>query len=389
MLYGLLNLSLLGYVAATLLLTHTTIISVTVFLHRHQAHRALELHPAISHFFRFWLWLTTGMETKAWTAIHRKHHARCETIEDPHSPQVLGIKEVLWKGAELYRAEKFNQETLDRFGYGTPDDWVERHIYSPHSDKGVFLMLGIDLLLFGIPGITVWAIQMMWIPFFAAGVINGIGHYFGYRNFECLDASRNIVPWGILIGGEELHNNHHTFATSAKFSVKWWEFDLGWFYIRLLSVLKLVKVKRLPPKLKLLSEKQVVDIETLKALLASRWHILANYTKEVILPVLKQTHQQTQETPLKTFRQGKQLLKQSDHLIDEASKQSLLDFLSNKQQLKEVYHFRQKLQAIWSRTTASQKELVEALQEWCKQAEESGVKSLHQFVAKLRSYVVT
>ena len=388
-LYGLLNLSFWGYVAATLLLTHITIVGVTVFLHRHQAHRALDLHAWPSHFFRFWLWLTTGMRTKDWAAIHRKHHAKCETPDDPHSPQVLGIKKVLLEGAELYRQEGRNQETLDRYGYGTPDDWIERHLYTPHSDKGIFLMLAIDLLLFGVPGITIWAIQMMWIPLFAAGVINGIGHYVGYRNFEPGDASRNIFPWGILIGGEELHNNHHAFGTSAKLSVKWWEFDLGWCYIKLLSALKLAKVKKLPPKLKTIMEKEAVDLETLKALLTNRLHVMANYTREVILPVLKETRRQhSDKKNYGMFRKIKPLLKRSDCLLDESSKQSLSSFLEDKQNLKEVYHYREKLQVIWGKTTATQKELIDALQEWCKQAESSGVETLRQFVSKLRRYAV-
>ena len=276
MLYGLLNLSFWGYVVATLILTHITIIGVTIYLHRYQAHRGLELHPLLSHFFRFWLWLTTGMVTKEWAAIHRKHHAKCETAEDPHSPQVKGLKKVLWEGAELYQEEAKNQETLERYGQGTPDDWLERNIYTRHSAKGIVLMLLIDLLLFGIPGITIWALQMAWIPFHAAGVINGIGHYWGYRNFECKDAARNIFPWAFWIGGEELHNNHHTFATSAKFSVKWWEFDIGWGYIKLFSLLKLAKVKRLPPKVKIVPNKTCVDIETVKAIITGRFQVMSH-----------------------------------------------------------------------------------------------------------------
>jgi stearoyl-CoA desaturase (Delta-9 desaturase) len=389
MLYGLINLSFWGYVAATLLLTHITIISITVFLHRHQAHRALDLHPWPSHFFRAWLWATTGMKTKSWAAIHRKHHARCETTEDPHSPQILGIKKVLLEGAELYSQEANNAETLERYGYGTPDDWLERHLYTPHSDKGIFLMLGLDLLFFGVPGITIWAIQMLWTPLFAAGIINGIGHYWGYRNFECSDAARNIIPWGIIIGGEELHNNHHAFGTSAKLSVKWWEFDLGWCYIRLLAALKLAKVKKLPPKLKIILDKETVDLETLKALLTNRLYIMANYTKEVIFPVLKETQKHPAHNKNSgMFRKIKRLIKRSDHLLDESGKQSLSSFLEDKHRLKEVYHYREKLQSIWSKTTANQKELIEALQEWCKQAEASSVETLREFVRKLRKYAV-
>lgn len=385
-LYGLLNLSLWGYIGATLLLTHITIVSVTVFLHRHQAHRALDLHASVAHFFRLWLWLTTGMETKAWAAIHRKHHARCETVEDPHSPQILGIQKVLWEGAELYRSEKLNQKTLERYGNGTPDDWIERKLYTRHSGKGIFVMLGLDLILFGIPGLTIWAVQMMWIPFFAAGIINGIGHYFGYRNFECANAARNIFPWGILIGGEELHNNHHAFGTSAKMSVKWWEFDLGWAYIQLLSFLRLAKVKKLPPKLSIISDKKMVDLETVKAILTNRLHVMAHYTQEVILPVLKEAKKKGYGESIKEFRKAKQLLKRSDQLINAPDKQSLSAFLANKEHLNEVYQYRQKLQSIWGKTTATQKELIDALHDWCKHAEASGVETLRRFVTKLRTY---
>ncbi|HTE15661.1 MAG TPA: fatty acid desaturase, partial [Burkholderiales bacterium] len=234
---GLLDLPWWGYVLATLGLTHITIAAVTIYLHRYSAHRALDLHPVVSHFFRFWLWCTTGMTTKAWTAIHRKHHAKCETVEDPHSPQIFGIKKLLMEGAELYRVEGANRETLENYGHGTPDDWLERHVYGKHDRIGIGSMLVLDVIVFGPIGITIWAVQMMWIPFLAAGVINGIGHYMGYRNFQSEDASTNVVPWGILIGGEELHNNHHAYATSAKLSNRWYEFDIGWLYIRILETL--------------------------------------------------------------------------------------------------------------------------------------------------------
>lgn len=243
MVFGYLNLSFWGYVVATLILTQITIAAVTLYLHRHQTHRALTMHPIISHFFRLWLWLTTGMVTADWVAIHRKHHASADVEGDPHSPVVFGIKKVFWEGAELYKVARKDKEMVAKYSHGTPTDWLERKVYSPHSAKGIFLMLFLDLFLFGVPGITIWAIQMMWIPFHAAGVVNGIGHHWGYRNFECPDAARNIIPWGFWIGGEELHNNHHTFASSAKFSIKWWEFDMGWMYIRILSFLGLVKVK--------------------------------------------------------------------------------------------------------------------------------------------------
>jgi len=273
---GLLDLPWWGYVVVALVLTHITIASVTIFLHRHQAHRALELHPIPSHFFRFWLWLTTGMVTKEWAAIHRKHHAKCETPEDPHSPQKRGIRKVLWEGAELYRAEANNQETLQRYGHGTPDDWLERNVYR-RSVLGVSIMLVIDVIAFGAVGLTIWAVQMVWIPFWAAGVINGIGHYWGYRNYDCVDASRNISPWGILIGGEELHNNHHSFATSAKLSSKWYEFDIGWMYIRILEMLGLAKAKKVIPTPRFGEAKHVPDFDTLQAIVTHRYDVMTRY----------------------------------------------------------------------------------------------------------------
>jgi fatty-acid desaturase len=248
---GLIDTTWWQVLAFTLVVTHITIAAVTIFLHRSQAHRALDLHPIPSHFFRFWLWLTTGMVTKEWVAIHRKHHAKCETDDDPHSPQTRGIKTVLLTGSELYRAEAKVQETLTKYGHGTPDDWIERNLYTRFSWQGVGLMLIVNLMLFGAIGATVWAVQMLWIPITAAGIINGIGHWWGYRNFEAVDASTNVSPWGIIIGGEELHNNHHTYPTSAKLSVKPYEFDIGWAYIRGLETLGLAKVRKTPPKLAL------------------------------------------------------------------------------------------------------------------------------------------
>ncbi len=387
MLFGLLNLSFWGYVIGALALTHITIVCVTVFLHRHQAHRALDLHPIVSHFFRFWLWLTTGMVTKEWVSIHRKHHAFTETPEDPHSPITRGINKVLWEGAELYKEASRDEEMLDKFGYGTPNDWIERNLYSPHSAMGIFVMLGIDLLLFGIPGITIWAVQMLWIPLFAAGVVNGIGHYWGYRNFECPDASTNIVPWGILIGGEELHNNHHTFATSAKLSYKWWEFDIGWMYIQIMSAFGLAKVRKVQPKLQTVANKNTVDVDTLKAILTNRFQILSQYAHDVIEPVLKQEKQQADQNSRSVFQRAKKLLTRDDSLLNSQSKQELESLLSNTQRLSVVYQFKQNLQNLWSRTTAfDQNELLTALQTWYEQAQASGIEVLQQFALGLPQY---
>jgi stearoyl-CoA desaturase (Delta-9 desaturase) len=387
MLFGFLNLSFWGYVIALLVLTHITIVAVTVYLHRAQAHRSLDLHPIISHFFRFWLWLTTGMETKEWVSIHRKHHAKCETEDDPHSPQIKGIKKVFFEGAELYREEAKNADTMERYGQGTPDDWIERHLYSKHSVAGIVLMFIIDVVLFGIPGVTIWALQMLWIPLFAAGVVNGIGHYWGYRNFECPDAARNILPFGAFIGGEELHNNHHTYPTSAKFSVKRWEFDLGWHYIRLLQFLKLAKIKRVPPKLAETPGKLQADMDTLKAIITNRFQVMARYSKEVLLPVWQEETEKANTTFSKALlKRAKVSLIRTESLLNEEGKRQLADVIDKHHMLALVYQYRLKLQSIWEHTTATQRELVEALQEWCKQAEATGIIALRKFAANLAGF---
>lgn len=386
MLNGLLDLSPWGLVAATLLLTHITIVSVTVFLHRAQAHRALDLHPAVSHFFRFWLWLTTGMVTKEWVAIHRKHHAKCETVDDPHSPQILGIRKVLWEGAELYRAESRKPETLERYGHGTPDDWLEHRLYTPYRNLGATLLVFIDLALFGVLGLTVWAVQMVWIPFWAAGVINGIGHYWGYRNYEPRDAATNIVPWGILIGGEELHNNHHAFPSSAKLSSKWWEFDIGWFYIRVLQTLGLAQVKKVAPMPQRVPGKQIVDQDTLHAVVLNRFYVMADFGRDVVMPVLREELQKADASRRRFFKRARAVLVREDARLDQQARARLQNMLNASQPLRTVYEYRTRLQAIWNRTTASHEKLLTALQEWCAQAEASGIKSLQTFAHSLRSY---
>lgn len=388
MIYGILDLPWWGYIVAALIMTHITIVSVTVYLHRCQAHRALDIHPAVSHFFRLWLWLSTGMVTKAWAAIHRKHHAKCETPDDPHSPQVLGLMQVMWEGAELYRREALNQETLDRYGHGTPDDWIENNVYTPYSAKGIFLMMAINLLLFGIPGLTIWAVQMAWIPFFAAGIINGVGHFWGYRNFECEDAASNIVPWGILIGGEELHNNHHTYPTSAKLSVKWWEFDIGWFYIRTLMFFGLAKVKRVPPQPHIVDGKNEIDAEGLQALLSNRIQVMTTYTKKVLVPLLRLEKQRILPADKALWRRIKSAMTRGDAKIDANAKESIDLFLQKNRALEMVYNFREQLKGIWNRTTATQKELIDALHEWCVAAEASGNLKLKEFVQYIKGYTI-
>ena len=389
MVFGYLNLTFWGYVLAILVLTQITIASVTIYLHRNQTHRALTLHPIISHFFRLWLWLTTGMVTADWVAIHRKHHATTDIDGDPHSPVVLGIKKVFWQGAELYRTARKDREMVAKYSHGTPTDWIERNVYSRHSAKGILLMFLLDLFFFGVPGITVWAIQMIWIPLWAAGVVNGVGHHWGYRNFECLDAATNVFPWGFWIGGEELHNNHHTFASSAKFSVKWWEFDIGWMYIRILSFLGLAKVKKLPPKLAMDAGKLHVDLDTVKAVISNRFLVMSNYYKSVIRPILKYEKSNSIETKedKKLFQRAGSLLRRENKLLTTKAKTRLQTLLDAREQLRVVYSYKQSLQNVWSKTASSQKELIEALQQWCRQAEESGLEVLRQFAQQLKGYV--
>ena len=389
MLSGFIDMPWWGYVLVTLALTHVTIASVTIFLHRHQAHRALDLHPVPSHFFRFWLWLTTGQVTKEWAAIHRKHHAKCETIDDPHSPQVLGIKTVLLQGYELYKKESRNQETLTRYGHGTPDDWLERNVYSKHSAWGIILMLCIELLLFGPLGLTIWAVQMAWIPVTAAGIINGAGHYWGYRNYQCADASTNLIPWGILIGGEELHNNHHAYATSAKLSTRPYEFDIGWMYIRTLQACGLALAKKLPPQVRLDTSKTICDAATLQAVITNRYEVLSKYAKS-----LKHTYRD-EITHLKEAMPdlGKMDIKRIKHwlhldanVLSEQEKLKLELVISTSSRLSVAYTLRQELAAIWQRSTATKEQLVNDLEEWCLRAEQSGIAALQDFSRRLRCY---
>ena len=381
---GLIQLPWWGYVLAGLVLTHITIAGVTIFLHRAQAHRALELHPAVAHCFRFWLWLTTGIVTKAWVAIHRKHHAKCETPADPHSPQMLGIRKVLWQGAELYRAEANNPETLDRYGHGTPDDWLERKLYTPHTYKGIVVMLALDVVLFGPIGLTIWAVQMIWIPFFAAGVINGIGHYWGYRNFTCEDASTNIVPWGILVGGEELHNNHHAYGSSAKLSNRWYEFDIGWLYIRILEIIGLANVKKVAPRLRWGEIKHFCDAELLHAVITHRYDVLTRYARVIRAITTQELTKLGSNIPDR--KQVTRWLNLDHANLKAEEKDSLARVLNNSERLKQIYQMRQELTALWSRSSASREQLVFQLQDWCRKAEESGIEALSQFSLKLRRY---
>ncbi|MCA0241005.1 MAG: fatty acid desaturase [Proteobacteria bacterium] len=387
---GLLDLPWWQIVLATLVMTHITIAAVTIFLHRCQAHRALELGPLPSHFFRFWLWLTTGMVTKEWVAIHRKHHAKCETEEDPHSPVTRGIKTVLLTGSELYRAEAKVQETLSKYGHNTPDDWIERKLYSRFSWQGVGLMLIIDLLLFGAIGATVWAVQMLWIPITAAGIINGLGHYWGYRNFEAADASTNISPWGIIIGGEELHNNHHTYPTSAKLSVKPYEFDIGWGYIRAMEMLGMAKVRKTPPRLALGDVKPVADDQTLEALIANRYEVMARYAAEMRRAVggeLERLRREGAENSMRwvNMNLAKAWLHRDDDKIPQGVKPQLAKAMGDAPKLAKLVAMREELRQLWTRKSVTAEQLVHDLQAWCRKAEDSGIAALQEFSLKLRA----
>ncbi len=391
--YGLMSMPWWGYVVVTLVLTHVTIASVTIFLHRAQAHRALDLHPVVSHFFRFWLWLTTGMVTKEWVAIHRKHHAKVETADDPHSPQTRGIRKVFWQGSELYRDEAKNAETLSKYGSGTPDDWMERNVYTPYSWQGVGLMLAVDVVLFGPIGLTMWAIQMLWIPVTAAGVINGIGHYWGYRNFACADASTNIVPWGILIGGEELHNNHHAYGSSAKLSSRWYEFDIGWAYIRLLSLLKLAKVRKVAPRLAVAKTgKAAPDLATLQAILTHRYAIATSYARSLRASCAAELAQLRaraggHDIHLPSMRKLKFWLA-ADGVgeLADSDRRTLAHALEHSKAIATIYAMRQELNGLWERSTESSEQLLARLQDWCHRAEASGIDALAKFSLQLKRY---
>lgn len=385
---GLLDIPLWGCVIYTLVVTHITIVTVTVFLHRYQAHRALDLHPAIEHFFRFWLWLTTGMVTRQWVAVHRKHHACVETKDDPHSPQIYGIKKLLLEGTELYRVGTKDQETLEKYGHGTPDDWMERKVYTKHGKVGVGSMLVINVLLFGPLGLTVWAVQMLWIPIFAAGIVNGLGHYWGYRNFECPDASTNISPWGILIGGEELHNNHHAFASSAKLSSKWWEFDIGWMYIKMFALLGFARVKKLAPQPVLAIGKDGLDVDTVRAIIANHLHIMARYAREVVGQVHKEELRKATGDVRDVLKATKGWLTREESRLNDAAKDHLARAFLHSHPLETVYEFKVQLQRLWQERTASYESLLAALQVWCRQAEETGITALQEFAQSLRGYTL-
>ncbi len=384
-LLGMWDVSLWTLVAWTAISCHITLLSVTIFLHRSQAHRAVDLHPVLQHFFRFWLWMTTAISTKEWVSVHRKHHARCEGPEDPHSPQIHGLKKVLLEGAELYREAADDKEILHKFGHGTPDDWLERNVYTRYKMLGIAVLAVLEFLLFGLAGIAVFAIQMLCIPVMAAGIINGLAHFWGYRNFETDDAATNLTPIAAIICGEELHNNHHAYPSSARFALRRWELDLGWCYLRLFSFLRLAKVRRVAPRPRFDANKTAMDIDTVKAIISSRLHVMESYARKVVKPIHAIEVRSTPEHRRTLHRAGRDLVK-LNHLLDEAARLRVAAALASSESLKTAYELQTQLQAIWHKAGASQEALLQALQDWCKQAEASGIECLQEFADKLRGY---
>lgn len=383
--HGLLDLSFWQLVVVSVVGIQISMMAVTLYLHRDQAHRAIDLHPVLRHFFRFWIWANSAMHTDEWVAVHRKHHAMCEREGDPHSPVVFGIKKVLLEGAELYRSEADKKEVVEKYARGTPDDWIQRNIYWRYPNAGIVLLILVSLLLFGVNGIIILGIQLITMPVFAAGVINGLGHHTGYRNFETADASTNLTPIAFWIGGEELHNNHHAFPTSAKFSVQWWEFDIGWLWINILRTLGMCKVRRLAPAPRLESRPQV-DMQTLQAVLVNRMHVLRDYTRSVTLPELRSERLADRGNAL--LAKARSALVRRPERLDEAAQTRLNRVLKNHERLRQVHELRERLVQIWEQANVSNDKLLAQLREWCAEAEASGIRSLEEFAARLRGYAL-
>jgi stearoyl-CoA desaturase (delta-9 desaturase) len=385
--YGLANLSLLGYVIVTLLLMHVTLIAVTLYYHRDQAHRSVDLHPAVRHFCRFWLWLNTGSSTREWVAVHRRHHAHCEKEGDPHSPRMFGLKKVVLEGAELYRVAARDPETIEKYAKGTPNDWLENNLYHhpARSYYGITLLVVTNLVLFGVPGIIMIALQLANMPFLAAGIVNGVAHAKGYRNFETDDAATNLWPLGIVIAGEELHNNHHAFPTSARFSMRPHEVDMGWLHLKVLVWLGLAKVRRVanPPQLEQTS-RATTELDELRAIIVHRMHVLRHYTHNVTLPVLRRELESLGENANSLVRSTRRNL--SWEKFDEASRQRLDELAQRHPSFKTVLEFRSELKQLWEGAHTSNERLLAEFREWCTRAEQSGIQGLQEFVAYLKSF---
>lgn len=383
---GLTHMTWVSKLVYMLVVTQLTIFTVTIYYHRCQTHRGVDLHPVIQHFFRFWGWLTTGMVIKEWVAIHRKHHAKVETVDDPHSPMIYGIKKVFWDGVSLYRDASENKQDMEQYGRGTPDDWIERNVYGGHPYWGPTLMLFISFALFGVIGVAMWAVQMIWIPFWAAGFVNGVGHWAGYRNFESADTARNLIPWGFWIGGEELHNNHHAFPSSAKFALRKWEFDIGWAVICALRSVGLAKVLRVAPTLDVRPNVSLPDAETLKAVLTHRFQAMTDYYRVVVVPTLREEAQHAGESIKSMPRRLRRALADGGRWLDSEGHARLQAVLAKRPTLRTVVEFRTRLAALMEQRGAEQ--TLKGLQQWIAEAEQSGIRSLQDFAARLKGYAV-
>ncbi|HEX2082844.1 MAG TPA: fatty acid desaturase [Xanthomonadaceae bacterium] len=384
---GLMQSGFWGLAIYLLVATQLTIFSVTLYLHRSQAHRGVDFHPVLAHFFRFWTWLTTSMITKEWAAIHRKHHAKCETEEDPHSPMYKGIKTVFWRGVELYREARSDRASIEQYGKGCPDDWIERHLYTPHATMGPTLLLFISFALFGFAGVAVWAIQMLWIPFWAAGVVNGLGHWWGYRNFETTDTATNLSPWGVWIGGEELHNNHHAFPSSAKFALRKWEFDIGWAAIKGLETLGLAKVLRVAPSLDVRPNIHVPDGDTMKALLAHRFQAMTDYQRNVLGPALREeaaaAGAKLRALLPRKLRKG---MVDDGRWLQPDAREQLQQWVAARPRIRTLVEYRARLTAVLEARSHDAAERLRQLQAWCHEAEASGIRALQEYSARLKGY---
>ena len=384
--HGLIHAGLGSLALYLLVVTQLTILSVTLYLHRSQAHRGVDFHPLIAHFFRFWAWLTTAMVTRQWVAVHRKHHAKVETIEDPHSPMVFGIKRVFWQGVELYRVAANDKATEEKYGRGTPDDWIERNLYARFPEAGPTLLALVSIALFGFWGLAIWAIQMLWIPFWAAGLVNGLGHWWGYRNFESSDTSTNLSPWGLWIGGEELHNNHHAFPSSAKFALRRFEVDIGWMVIRLLAALRLARVLRVAPSLDVRPNVHLPDAETLRAVLTHRFHALTDYYRQVIVPTLKDEAALASERVRAVPAKLRRALADGGRWLDGEGRQRLQALIEHRPTLGTVVEYRARLLAALDQRVPEQ--ALRNLQQWVREAEASGIAVLQQYAARLKAYAL-
>ena len=372
-----------------LVMVQLTIMTTTLYLHRSAAHRGVDFHPVIAHMFRFWAWMTTAMVTKEWTAVHRKHHAKCETEEDPHSPRFQGINRVLWRGVELYQDARLDKDMLEKYGKGSPDDWIERKLYTPRATLGPVLMLAINIALFGIPGVAIWALQMAWIPFWAAGVVNGLGHWWGYRNFDTADTATNLTPWAFWIGGEELHNNHHAFPSSAKFALRKWEFDIGWAAIKLLESVKLAKVLRVAPTLDLRPNIHVPDADTLKALVAHRFQAMTDYQRNVLKPALRE-EAAAAGAKLRALlpRKLRKALADDGRWLSPEGREQLRAWVASRPRIQALIEHRARLAEVLEHRSHDAAERLLRLQAWCAEAEASGVRALQEYSARLRGYAL-